>query len=297
MGNRSSTFSVASCGDPSSGAGHYGRKVRKTLTGRALGGPGVGGGRALGAGERWGWSGVGAGWALVPVVHPPPSAAGPKRSRKQLRARVERRARSPIRGGNALISYGLRQGTASQSGYGRAARGLERAGIDGIASAVVKTAPGFLSLPHHSRASCPIDRSRRLSLRPRRRISPAMQTRIPFLLCLALVLAVPAAAQTKKPEPAHPAAAASNAPKEIAAFEDWTAATHQEGGQTVCYALTRAQNSTPKPARTGRGRADRHRAPGRARYRGDRGRLRLCQGCRRDRAGRSDRAGFLHPGA
>ncbi len=73
-----------------------------------------------------------------------------------------------------------------------------------------------------------------------------MQTRIPFLLCLSLVLAVPAAAQTKKPEPAHPAAAASNAPKEIAAFEDWTAATHQEGDHTACYALTRAQNSTPK---------------------------------------------------
>ena len=105
---------------------------------------------------------------------------------------------------------------------------------------------GFLSLPHHSGASCPIHRSRRLSLRPRRRISPAMQTRIPFLLCLSLVLAVPAAAQTKKPEPAHPAAAASNAPKEIASFEDWTAATHQEGDHTACYALTRAQNSTPK---------------------------------------------------
>jgi hypothetical protein len=28
-------------------------------------------------------------------------------------------------------------------------------------------------------------------------------------------------------------------------FEDWTAATHIEGGQTVCYAFTRASASSP----------------------------------------------------
>ncbi|MBV9251115.1 MAG: hypothetical protein JO227_17925 [Acetobacteraceae bacterium] len=28
-------------------------------------------------------------------------------------------------------------------------------------------------------------------------------------------------------------------------FEDWTAATHRESGQTVCYAFTRAQSSSP----------------------------------------------------
>lgn len=73
-----------------------------------------------------------------------------------------------------------------------------------------------------------------------------MHTRIPCLLCLSLVIAVPAAAQTKKPEPpAHPSAAASTPPKEIAKFDDWTAATHAEGGQTACYALTRVQSSTP----------------------------------------------------
>jgi len=75
-----------------------------------------------------------------------------------------------------------------------------------------------------------------------------MNIRILSLLCLSLVLAVPAAAQPKNPgPPAHPAAASANAPKEIAKFDDWTAATHQEGGQTVCYALTRAQSSTPSP--------------------------------------------------
>jgi invasion protein IalB len=73
-----------------------------------------------------------------------------------------------------------------------------------------------------------------------------MHTRIQLLLCLSLLIAVPAAAQTKKPEPpAHPAAAASNAAKPIAVFEDWTAATHAEGGQTACYALTRVQSSSP----------------------------------------------------
>jgi invasion protein IalB len=72
-----------------------------------------------------------------------------------------------------------------------------------------------------------------------------MRTRIAQLLFLPLVLAVPAAAQTKKPEPTHPAAAATPVPKEIAKIEDWTAATYQAGGQTVCYALTRAQSSAP----------------------------------------------------
>ncbi len=70
-----------------------------------------------------------------------------------------------------------------------------------------------------------------------------MRTQIPLLICLSTILAVPAVAQT--PKPAHPPAAASNAPKEIAKFDDWTAATHEEGGQTVCYALTRVQSSTP----------------------------------------------------
>ena len=70
-----------------------------------------------------------------------------------------------------------------------------------------------------------------------------MLSRFAPLLCLALVLAVPAVAQQKK-EPAHPAAA-SNAPKELATFDDWIAATHGDGGQMVCYALTRAKTSTP----------------------------------------------------
>lgn len=74
------------------------------------------------------------------------------------------------------------------------------------------------------------------------------------LLIAALLLALPAsAAESKKPAAAKkeaPAAtkkeaAASAGPKSIGTFEDWTAATHQESGQTVCYAFTRAQSSAP----------------------------------------------------
>jgi invasion protein IalB len=64
---------------------------------------------------------------------------------------------------------------------------------------------------------------------------------------LLLLSAPPVQAQTRKP-PAHAAPAAA---KKLASFEDWTAATHEEAGQTVCYAFTRAQNSVP--AAPGRG--------------------------------------------
>jgi hypothetical protein len=50
----------------------------------------------------------------------------------------------------------------------------------------------------------------------------------------------PAAAQ--KPPPAAPKA---GGPQRLGTFDDWTAATHTEAGQTVCYAFTRAQSSTP----------------------------------------------------
>ena len=63
---------------------------------------------------------------------------------------------------------------------------------------------------------------------------------------LLLLFAGPALAQ--KP-PAKPPVAAT--PKAIGKFDDWQAATHTEGGQTVCYAFTRVQNSAPSVA--GRG--------------------------------------------
>lgn len=41
-----------------------------------------------------------------------------------------------------------------------------------------------------------------------------------------------------------PAAGASG-PKRIGTFDDWSAATNQEAGDTVCYAFTKAQSSAP----------------------------------------------------
>ncbi len=54
----------------------------------------------------------------------------------------------------------------------------------------------------------------------------------------------PAFAQTAH-APARPSPATA-APKKLGTFEDWTAATHQEGGVTVCYAFTYPTNSVPK---------------------------------------------------
>jgi hypothetical protein len=55
-----------------------------------------------------------------------------------------------------------------------------------------------------------------------------------------------------KPEAAKPAAPKPGGPKAIGTFDDWIAATHQEAGQPVCYAFTRAQTSIPTlPGRGG----------------------------------------------
>ncbi len=73
---------------------------------------------------------------------------------------------------------------------------------------------------------------------------------IPLLLLVAVgaspvmqALAQPRPSHATAPHPAtHPVPAA---PRAIGKFEDWTAATHQEAGQTVCYAFTRAATSAP----------------------------------------------------
>ncbi len=80
-------------------------------------------------------------------------------------------------------------------------------------------------------------------------IAAPMNTRFLTALILSLLAALPASAETKKPAAAGHATSA--APKKIGEFGDWTAATHQEGGQPVCYAFTRAQTSAP--ALSGRG--------------------------------------------
>ncbi len=53
------------------------------------------------------------------------------------------------------------------------------------------------------------------------------------------------------PRKPKPSAAKPEGPKAIGRFEDWTAATNSEAGQTVCYAFVRATNSAP--ALPGRG--------------------------------------------
>jgi len=66
-------------------------------------------------------------------------------------------------------------------------------------------------------------------------------------LLAVLLVAVPTAALAQS-RPAHPpthSARLSNAPVPIGRFDDWRAATHQEGGATVCYAFTRVSQSTP----------------------------------------------------
>jgi hypothetical protein len=67
-----------------------------------------------------------------------------------------------------------------------------------------------------------------------------MNTRFVSLLAVVPLLALPAAAQTKKTVPT-----AQAGPKKIGEFGDWIAATNSESGQTICYAFTRVQSSSP----------------------------------------------------
>jgi hypothetical protein len=69
---------------------------------------------------------------------------------------------------------------------------------------------------------------------PRRRRSLAVPA-----FAAALLLALPVLAQ-QRPAPAR-----------LGAFQNWTAAKHQEGGRTVCYAFTRAIRSEGAPANRG----------------------------------------------
>lgn len=61
------------------------------------------------------------------------------------------------------------------------------------------------------------------------------------LILTALALSAPAMAQNRPAKPQRPA----NAPKPIGKFDDWLAVTHSEAGQPVCYAFTRARESSP----------------------------------------------------
>lgn len=69
---------------------------------------------------------------------------------------------------------------------------------------------------------------------------------LPVLSLAFTLLCLPALAENPKPKHSHP-----TGPQAIGTFEDWTAATDKEAGQTICYAFTRARDS--KPALAGRG--------------------------------------------
>ena len=78
-----------------------------------------------------------------------------------------------------------------------------------------------------------------------------MRVSIILAALAALGVAASASAQTRgKAAPPKPAPN-PDAPHMLGRFDDWVAATHQEAGQTVCYAFTRASNSAPAIA--GRG--------------------------------------------
>lgn len=73
--------------------------------------------------------------------------------------------------------------------------------------------------------------------------------RIPLLV--AGLVAGTIASAVAQPRQARSAPRSADAPKSIGKFDAWQAATHQEAGQTVCYAFTRASASAP--ALPGRG--------------------------------------------
>jgi invasion protein IalB len=65
----------------------------------------------------------------------------------------------------------------------------------------------------------------------------------PLAIAAALLLATPALAQAPRGQAARPA------PARMGEFQSWTAATHQENGQKVCYAFARARAAEGVPNR------------------------------------------------
>lgn len=62
------------------------------------------------------------------------------------------------------------------------------------------------------------------------------------LIAAALLLAMPAVAQQARPSQ-------TARPTRMGEFQAWTAATHQENGQKICYAFTRARSAEGVPGR------------------------------------------------
>src|SRR5271166_694520 len=90
-------------------------------------------------------------------------------------------------------------------------------------------------------------RCKRLFRVASRRICPPMKfpLRLIFGFLASLATLSPCAPGWAQTHHAAPHQAPSGGPKALGHFEDWTAATHEEAGQTVCYAFTYAANSAP----------------------------------------------------
>lgn len=90
---------------------------------------------------------------------------------------------------------------------------------------------------------------------------PALAPAAALIAILAAPLATPGAALAQGAAPSRPAAG----PQRLGTFGDWTAATHQENGRTVCYAFVRGGRSEgATPRRDGTLLTVTHRPEGRA---------------------------------
>src|SRR5260370_8218752 len=94
--------------------------------------------------------------------------------------------------------------------------------------------------------SCPV----LAHARPSPYVSPWRDPSVIVAVIVSACLAGPALAATtgpgRPPPPQQHPKQRTDDPKPLGKFDSWVAATHLEGGQTVCYAFTRAQNSAPK---------------------------------------------------
>jgi invasion protein IalB len=73
-----------------------------------------------------------------------------------------------------------------------------------------------------------------------------MHARLPiFAAALAVLAVAPALAAPKHAATSAAAKPAGPTPKELGRFDEWTAATYENAGQTICYAFTRAKPAGP----------------------------------------------------
>jgi hypothetical protein len=70
-----------------------------------------------------------------------------------------------------------------------------------------------------------------------------------FLLATLLSLMLPAAEALAQQRTAQPSPQQQARPRKLGEFQSWTAVTHTEGGQKICYAFARASRAEGVPSR------------------------------------------------